>query len=144
VELGCVHHNQLGHPLQPVASRRQPPTNSRGHPGLLPPASAPAPNPQDFEALEHAHRQFVATVQQQSLVHLRSWRDPLWQAFSQAHDLCNLVKGARESGMDWDAVQVWCGVVWVAPGAREGRSNGRSLRCTAVAAWLALCVQHGA
>lgn len=56
--------------------------------------------------MAQAHEKFVKALKQQSLLYSNKLMSEMARVFVLARQLCGLVKGARERGIDFDAVQV--------------------------------------
>lgn len=69
------------------------------------------PLKQDFSEAEHAHHSFLHALMTQSFLLQGSMIGLFGQVFSHINTLCRLVKGAREQGLDWEAVKVQCGAL---------------------------------
>eukprot|EP00775_Hariotina_reticulata_P005315 gene5317-5550_t len=63
---------------------------------------------QDFSEAEHAHERFLHALVTQSFLGHSAIVKQIGEVFGQTRALCRLVKGARERGIDCDAVEVSC------------------------------------
>lgn len=66
----------------------------------------PAVCMQDFREVQDAHDKFVHMLKMQSLIHSVKMIGHIKEVLSMARQLCGLVRGAREGGIDMESVQV--------------------------------------
>jgi hypothetical protein len=66
---------------------------------------------QDFSEAEHAHERFLHALVTQSFLGHSAIVKQIGEVFGQTRALCRLVRGARERGIDCDAVTVSCSSV---------------------------------